>query len=127
MNQALIDEYIQWSHDTFGDERWLDVLSKLRNEEVWEFRKAVVLDGRTEQADELADCFFLMFKMAHLTGFNLEDIEAAMAKKLIELHNRKYENGKRIKETYGKTFIDLVSDEESKVHEVVRKLKEKKN
>jgi gas vesicle protein len=29
-------------------------------------------------------------------------------------------------ETYGKTFIDLVSDEESKVHEVVRKLKEKK-
>ena len=27
---------------------------------------------------------------------------------------------------YGKTFIDLVSDEESKVHEVVRKLKEKK-
>jgi phosphoribosyl-ATP pyrophosphohydrolase len=97
MNQQLIDEYIQWSHDTFGDERWLDVLSKLRHEEVWEFRKAVVLDGRTEQADELADCFFLMFKMAHLTGFNLEDIEAAMAKKLIELHTRKYENGKRIK------------------------------
>jgi hypothetical protein len=29
------------------------------------------------------------------------------------------------KEKYGKTFIDLVSDEESKVHEVVRKLKEK--
>jgi hypothetical protein len=30
-------------------------------------------------------------------------------------------------ETYGKiTFLDLVSDEESKVHEVVRKLKEKK-
>ncbi len=28
---------------------------------------------------------------------------------------------------YGKTFLDLVSDEESKVHEVVRKLKEKKN
>jgi hypothetical protein len=27
---------------------------------------------------------------------------------------------------YGKPFIDLVSDEESKVHEVVRKLKEKK-
>jgi hypothetical protein len=25
---------------------------------------------------------------------------------------------------YGKTFIDLVSDEESQVHEVVRKLKE---
>jgi hypothetical protein len=32
------------------------------------------------------------------------------------------------KQTYKpkKTFIDLVSDEESKVHEVVRKLKEKK-
>jgi hypothetical protein len=30
-------------------------------------------------------------------------------------------------ETYSKkTFLDLVSDEESKVHEVVRKLKEKK-
>jgi hypothetical protein len=29
-------------------------------------------------------------------------------------------------ETYGKTFIDLVSDEESQVHEVVRKLKENK-
>jgi hypothetical protein len=38
-----------------------------------------------------------MFKMAHLTGFNVADIEAAMAKKLIELHNRTYENGKRIK------------------------------
>jgi predicted house-cleaning noncanonical NTP pyrophosphatase (MazG superfamily) len=97
MNQLLINEYIQWSQETFGDERWLDVLSKLRNEEVWEFRKAVVLDGRNEQADELADCFLLMFKMAHLTGFNVEDIEAAMAKKLIELHTRKYENGKRIK------------------------------
>jgi len=29
-------------------------------------------------------------------------------------------------ETYSKTFLDLVSDEESKVHEVVRKLKENK-
>jgi hypothetical protein len=27
---------------------------------------------------------------------------------------------------YGKTFLDLVSNEKSKVHEVVRKLKEKK-
>jgi hypothetical protein len=97
MNQQLINEYIQWSHETFGDERWLDVLSKLRNEEVWEFRKAVVLDSRTEQANELADCFLLMFKMAHLTGFNLKDIEAAMAKKLIELHNRTYIEGKKIK------------------------------
>jgi hypothetical protein len=97
MNQKLVDEYIQWSKETFGDERWLDVLSKLRNEEVWEFRKAVVLDSRNEQADELADCFFLMFKMAHLTGFNVADIEAAMAMKLIELHNRKFVDGKRIK------------------------------
>jgi hypothetical protein len=38
-----------------------------------------------------------MFKMAHLTGFNLEDIEAAMAKKLIELNTRTYIEGKRIK------------------------------
>jgi hypothetical protein len=29
-------------------------------------------------------------------------------------------------ETYGKTFLDLVSDEESQVHEVVKKLKENK-
>jgi hypothetical protein len=29
-------------------------------------------------------------------------------------------------QTYGKTFIDLVSDEQSQVHEVVRKLKEKR-
>jgi len=31
-----------------------------------------------------------------------------------------------VNEKYGKTFLDLVSDEESKVHEVVKKLKEKK-
>jgi hypothetical protein len=55
------------------------------------------LDGRNEQADELADCFLLMFKMAHLTGFNVEDIEAAMAKKLIELNTRTYIKGKIIK------------------------------
>ncbi len=97
MNQLLINEYIQWSKDTFGDERWLDVLSKLRNEEVWEFRKAVVLDGRNEQADELADCFLLLFKIAHLNGFNISDIEQAMAMKLIELRNRKFVDGKRIK------------------------------
>ncbi len=30
-------------------------------------------------------------------------------------------------ETYGKKFIDIVSHEESQVHEVVKKLKEKKN
>ena len=97
MNQLLIDEYIQWSQDTFGDEHWLNVLMKLRSDEIWEFREAIVLKGKPEQAEELADCFLLLFKVAHLTGFNVEDIEAAMAKKLIELHNRTYENGKRVK------------------------------
>ena len=97
MNQQLINEYIQWSKDTFGDEHWLNVLMKLRSDEIWEFREAIVLKGKPEQAEELADCFLLLFKVAHLTGFNVEDIEAAMAKKLIEFHNRTYENGKRVK------------------------------
>ena len=43
------------------------------------------------------------------------------------LNNRNLEGKQYYAETYGKKFIDLVSDEESKVHEVVRKLKEKKN
>ena len=97
MNQELLNEYFQWSQDTFGDEHWLNVLMKLRSDEIWEFREAIVLKGKPEQAEELADCFLLLFKAARLTGFNLEDIEAAMAKKLIELHNRTYENGKRVK------------------------------
>ena len=97
MNQELLNEYFQWSKDTFGDEHWLNVLMKLRSDEIWEFREAIVLKGKPEQAEELADCFLLLFKAAHLTGFDLEDIEAAMAKKLIELHTRKYENGKRIR------------------------------
>ena len=97
MNQELIDEYIQWSQETFGNERWIDAAKKLCYEEIWEFRKAVILESRERQADELADCFLLLFKVAHLNGFNVEDIEAAMAGKLIELHNRKYNNGKRIK------------------------------
>jgi hypothetical protein len=70
---------------------------KLRSDEIWEFREAIVLKGKAEQAEELADCFLLLFKAAHLTGFNVADIESAMAKKLIELHNRTYENGKRIR------------------------------
>jgi hypothetical protein len=41
------------------------------------------------------------------------------------LNNRNLEGEQYYAETYGKTFIDLVSDEESKVHEVVRKLKER--
>jgi len=97
MNQKMIDEYIQWGKDTFGEEYWLNVLMKLRSDEIWELREAIVLKGKPEQAEELADCFLLLFKVAHLTGFNVEDIEAAMAKKLIELHTRTYENGKRIK------------------------------
>ncbi len=43
------------------------------------------------------------------------------------LNNRNLEGEQYYAETYGKkTFLDLVSDEESKVHEVVRKLKEKR-
>jgi hypothetical protein len=97
MNQELLNEYFNWSKDTFGEEHWLNVLMKLRSDEIWEFREAIVLKGKAEQAEELADCFLLLFKAAHLTGFNLSDIEAAMAKKLIELHNRTYIEGKRIK------------------------------
>jgi NTP pyrophosphatase (non-canonical NTP hydrolase) len=96
MNQELIDEYIRWSKDTFGDENWINVLSKLRTEEVWEFREAVVLKNKEQQLEELADCFFLLFKLAHLTGFNIEDIESGMATKLIKLHSRQYVNGKKI-------------------------------
>jgi hypothetical protein len=43
------------------------------------------------------------------------------------LNNRNLEGEQYYAKTYGKTFIDLVSDEESKVHEVVRKLKERGN
>jgi hypothetical protein len=42
------------------------------------------------------------------------------------LNNRNLEGEQYYNETYGKTFLDLVSDEESQVHEVVRKLKEKR-
>ena len=97
MNQKILDEYFAWSKETFGEEKWLNTLLKVRSEEIWELRDAVILKGKHEQAEELADCFLLMFKTAHLLGFNLEDIEAAMAKKLIELHNREYKNGKRVR------------------------------
>jgi NTP pyrophosphatase (non-canonical NTP hydrolase) len=100
MNQELIDEYIQWSKDTFGNEDWQRTLAKLQNEELNELSEAIIFSsrGRQDIANELADCFLLLFKVAHLNGFNVEDIESAMASKLIELHNRKYEpNGKRIK------------------------------
>jgi NTP pyrophosphatase (non-canonical NTP hydrolase) len=97
MNQQLLNEYIQWSQDTFGNEKWLDLLLKLRHEELWELRNAIELESKQNQAAELADCFLLLFKVAHLNGFNVEYIEVAMECKLIEVHNRKYNNGKRIK------------------------------
>ena len=99
MNQLLINEYIQWSQDTFGSEDWQRTLAKLQNEEINELSEAIMFKSwKKDTANELADCFLLLFKVAHLNGFNVADIEAAMAGKLIELHNRRYEpNGKRIK------------------------------
>ena len=98
MNQLLINEYIQWSHDTFGNEDWQRTLAKLQNEEINELNEAIMFKNRKERGKELADCFLLLFKVAHLNGFNVSDIEAEMLGKLIELHNRRYEpNGKRIK------------------------------
>ena len=98
MNQLLINEYIQWSQETFGNEWWDSVLAKLQNEELNELNEAIVFKDRKERGKELADCFLLLFKVAHLNGFNVEDIEVAMECKLIELHNRRYEpNGKRIR------------------------------
>jgi NTP pyrophosphatase (non-canonical NTP hydrolase) len=98
MNQNLIDEYIQWSQETFGNEDWQRTLAKLQNEEINELGEAILFKNRKEVGKELADNFLLLFKVARLNGFNVADIEAEMAGKLIELHNRKYElNGKRIK------------------------------
>jgi hypothetical protein len=98
MNQNLIDEYIQWSKETFPNERCVDTLVKLQDEEINELGEAIMFGFREHKGQELADCFLLLFKVAHFNGFNVADIEAAMASKLIELHNRKYEpNGKRIK------------------------------
>ena len=98
MNQLLINEYIQWSKETFGNEDWQQTLAKLQNEEINELSEAILFKNRKEVGQELADCFLLLFKVAHLNGFNVADIEEAMAGKLIELHNRKYEpNGKRIR------------------------------
>jgi NTP pyrophosphatase (non-canonical NTP hydrolase) len=98
MNQLLINEYIQWSQDTFGNEDWEFTLAKLQNEEINELSEAIMFKDRKEVGKELADNFLLLFKVAQLIGFNVADIEAEMAGKLIELHNRRYEpNGKRIK------------------------------
>ena len=98
MNQELINEYIQWSKDTFGNEDWQRTLAKLQNEEINELSEAILFKDKKEVGQELADCFLLLFKVAHLNGFNVADIEAEMAGKLIELHNRRYEpNGKRIR------------------------------
>jgi NTP pyrophosphatase (non-canonical NTP hydrolase) len=98
MNQLLINEYIQWSQETFGIEYWQFTLAKLQYEELNELSEAISFKNKKEVGKELADCFLLLFKVAHLNGFNVADIEEAMASKLIELHNRKYEpNGKRIR------------------------------
>jgi len=97
MNIELLDEYITWSYETFGKESWTQVFKKLKYEELDEFKDATIVKGREQQAEELADCFFLLFKIAYLRGFKIEDIEAAMAAKLIELHNREYKNGKRVR------------------------------
>ena len=97
MNQQLLDEYFTWSKETFGEEKWIQTLKKLKYEELDEFKEATIIKGREQQAEELADCFFLLFKIAYLRRFTIEDIEAAMAAKLIELHNREYKNGKRVK------------------------------
>jgi NTP pyrophosphatase (non-canonical NTP hydrolase) len=98
MNQELINEYIQWSQETFGNEDWQRTLAKLQNEELNELGEAILFKDKKEVGKELADNFLLLFKVAHLNGFNVADIEEAMAEKLIELHNRKYEpNGKRIR------------------------------
>lgn len=98
MNQDLINEYINWSKETFPNEWWGDALGKLQNEEINELSEAILFSNRSDKGNELADCFLLLFKVAHLNGFNVADIEAEMAAKLIELHNRRYEpNGKRIK------------------------------
>jgi NTP pyrophosphatase (non-canonical NTP hydrolase) len=99
MNQELVNEYIQWSQETFGNEDWQQTLAKLQNEEINELSEAILFKPwKKDTANELADCFLLLFKVAHLNGFNVADIEAEMAGKLIELHNRRYEpNGKRIR------------------------------
>jgi NTP pyrophosphatase (non-canonical NTP hydrolase) len=98
MNQLLINEYMNWSKETFPNEWWGDALGKLQNEEINELGEAILFKNRNEVGKELADCFLLLFKVAHLNGFKVADIEAEMAGKLIELHNRRYEpNGKRIK------------------------------
>ncbi len=44
-----------------------------------------------------------------------------ISSKTNDLNSEKY-----YAEKYGKTFLDLVSNEESQVHEIVKKLKEKK-
>jgi NTP pyrophosphatase (non-canonical NTP hydrolase) len=98
MNQEFVNEYIQWSKETFGNEDWQQTLAKLQNEEINELSEAILFKNRNEVGKELSDCFLLLFKVAHLNGFNVADIEAEMAGKLIELHNRRYEpNGKRIR------------------------------
>lgn len=98
MNQELINEYIQWSKETFGNEYWEFTLAKLQNEEINELSEAIMFKDRKEVGKELADCFLFLFKVAEFNGFKVADIEVEMSEKFSEVRNRRYEpNGKRIR------------------------------
>jgi NTP pyrophosphatase (non-canonical NTP hydrolase) len=97
MNQLLVNEYIQWSKETFPTEWWGDALGKLQNEEINELSEAIMFKDRKEVGKELADCFLFLFKVAEFNGFKVADIELEMTEKFSEVRNRRYEpNGKRI-------------------------------
>ena len=81
MNQNLIDEYMNWSKETFPNEWWGDALGKLQNEEINELGEAIMFKDKKEVGKELADNFVLIFKVAHLNGFNVAYIEEEMAVK----------------------------------------------
>ena len=94
-------------------------------------KKQTAVQWLWEQIDEI-----LPFSVDTETGiklYNAKEQAKQMEKEQIinavdgfPLNNRNLEGEQYYNETYGKTFLDLVSDEESKVHEVVRKLKEKR-
>jgi hypothetical protein len=99
-----------------------------------ESNKQTAVEWLWEQIDEI-----LPFSVDTETGiklYNAKEQAKQMEKEQIckfayKCHNHYKVNGyfkieEYFEEKYGKTFLDLVSDEESKVHEVVRKLKEKR-
>ena len=55
MNQLLINEYIQWSQETFGIEYWQFTLAKLQYEELNELSEAISFKNKKEVGKELAD------------------------------------------------------------------------